>query len=129
MTDALDRALTLLQASFAASTEDGLSLLIGGPCTAGELVAALHDAIRPGAANRHDLEAVFFDAKQETSDPDVLADISRIWDRVVPAFPEPHPDQYVGSSAEVTGDYGRLYFARLSRTEPNENAASGRKTP
>jgi hypothetical protein len=60
----------------------------------------------------HDLKGIFSFAERATSSETSLRTISDIWDLVVTELPVPSEEEYVGSTAESTGDYARLYFAK-----------------
>ena len=62
--------------------------------------------------DRHDLEEIFSYAEHATDSETILKAISGIWDDAAADLPVPGEPDYLGSAAESTGDYSRLYFPK-----------------
>jgi len=87
----------------------------------GEHTPAVRDTL-----TRHDLEIIFSCAeKASDEDPEMIAPLSKLiyglWDLLAAKLPELEPDDYFGTAAEVSGDYGRLFYSRrMVRVELSE---------
>ena len=72
---------------------------------------------KDGAFDLQTLERVFHLAEMASSiNPEIPTPITKaiygLWDELTCDLPPPDPEDYFGSAAEVSGDYGRLYFSR-----------------